>query len=128
MRVLLDTHFVLWVSIVPSRVPQAAVQLLESLDCDPWFSVASIWEISIKTGLGRSGFNVDPVRLRSDLLRNGYRELTITSEHAMAVASLPHIHGDPFDRLLVAQAMVEDCQLLTADRMLAKYPGRITLA
>ena len=89
------------------------------------FSVASIWEIAIKDALARTHFAVDPGMLRRELLSNGYQELPILGEHAVAVGRLVLLHKDPFDRLLVAQAMVEGILLLTADRMLARYPGPI---
>ncbi len=89
------------------------------------FSAASIWEAAIKSALGRADFNVDPHLLRRGLLDNGYVEVAVTSEHAAAVVSLPTIHKDPFDRLLVAQAAVEGLTLLTVDAELARYPGPI---
>ena len=89
------------------------------------FSSASLWEITIKRGLGRADFSVDPRLLRRGLLDNGYLELPITSEHAVAVDGLPAIHKDPFDRILVAQAMVEGMALVTADPLVAQYPGPI---
>jgi PIN domain nuclease of toxin-antitoxin system len=89
------------------------------------FSAASLWEVAIKRGLGRSDFRVDPRLLRRGLLDNGYSELPITSEHAVAVDGLPPIHKDPFDRMLVAQAMVEGVALLTADPLVAQYPGPV---
>ena len=85
------------------------------------FSSASLWEISIKRTLRRADFNVDPRRLWRMLLVNGYRELVITSEHAIAVNDLPPLHKDPFDRILVAQARVEGLLLLTVDKAVAKY-------
>ena len=85
------------------------------------FSAASLWEITIKNGLERSDFNVDPRRLWRMLLINGYRELPVTSEHTVVVNNLPHLHKDPFDRILIAQARVEGLTLLTADKMVAKY-------
>jgi PIN domain nuclease of toxin-antitoxin system len=84
-----------------------------------------LWEVAIKRGLGREDFRVDPRLLRRGLLDNGYRELPITSEHAVAVDGLPPIHKDPFDRLLVAQATVEGIALLTADPLVARYPGPV---
>jgi PIN domain nuclease of toxin-antitoxin system len=125
MRVLLDTHFVLWVSNEPSRLPRAVAALLESPDVLPYFSVASIWEISIKAGLKRPEFNVDPGQLRLALLDNGYQELNIDSRHATAVVDMPLIHRDPFDRMLVAQATQENIELITHDATLARYPGPI---
>ena len=91
------------------------------------FSVVSLWEIAIKFALGRPDFQVDPRVLRRGLLDNGYRELPITADHALATAGLPPIHKDPFDRLLVAQATVDGIVLLTADQIVARYPGPIRL-
>jgi PIN domain nuclease of toxin-antitoxin system len=89
------------------------------------FSAASFWEIAIKRGLGRSDFRVDPRLLRRGLLDNGYTELLIGSDHALAMDGLPPLHKDPFDRILIAQAMVEGITLLTADALIAQYPGPI---
>ena len=89
------------------------------------FSAASLWEISIKRGLERPNFQVDPRVLRRGLLDNGYQELAMTSEHAVSIDSLPPIHKDPFDRILVAQATVEGITLLTADALVAQYPGPV---
>ena len=90
-----------------------------------FFSAASMWEITIKSSLGREDFRVDARLLRRGLLDNGYTELPITSEHAVNVDHLPSIHKDPFDRILVAQAMVEGITLLTNDRKLASYSGPV---
>jgi PIN domain nuclease of toxin-antitoxin system len=89
------------------------------------FSVASLWEISIKSGLGRNDFRVDARLLRRGLLDNGYVEIPILSEHVVAINGLPPIHKDPFDRLLVSQATCEGITLLTADPQVAEYPGPI---
>lgn len=91
------------------------------------FSVASVWEVAIKSGLGRKDFHIDPRVLRSGLLDNGYNELAITGEHAATVDRLPAIHKDPFDRMLVAQAMAEGLMLLTSDPWVARYSGSIRL-
>lgn len=91
------------------------------------FSAASIWEIAIKNSLGRADFKVDARLLRRGLLDNDYTELAITSAHAVFVESLPLIHKDPFDRILVAQATAEGFTLLTADSTVEKYPGPIEL-
>ena len=85
------------------------------------FSAASLWEISIKTGIGRSDCNVDPIRLRKMLLLNTYRELSINSEHATAVIALPSLHKDPFDRMLITQARIEGLLLITSDAKVASY-------
>jgi len=121
MKLLLDTHLLLWAASAPNRLSRKAVTLLNASDNEPLFSPASLWEISIKRGLGRPDFDADPRMLRRGLLDNGYQELPITSEHAVAVDSLPAIHQDPFDRILVAQALTEGIVLLTADPTLAKY-------
>ncbi len=89
------------------------------------FSIASIWEVVIKNALGRSDFCVDPQQLRNGLIQNDYSELGIRAEHALAVGSLPPIHKDPFDRILIAQAQVESVTLLTTDNKVAGYPGPI---
>jgi len=89
------------------------------------FNSASLWEVAIKRGLGREDFRADPRLLRRGLLDNGYRELPITSEHAVAVDGLPPLHKGPFDRILVAQATVEGVALLTADPLVGQYPGPV---
>ena len=125
MKLLLDTHVLLWAAGVPERLSSDVRALLESNDTNPVFSAASLWEVAIKSGLGRADFNVDPRLLRRGLLENGYVELPVTGAHAVAVDLLPPIHNDPFDRLLVAQAQVEGLTLLTADEVVARYPGPI---
>ncbi|KNY22921.1 twitching motility protein PilT [Methylobacterium sp. ARG-1] len=91
------------------------------------FSAASLWEIAIKSGLGRDDFRVDAKRLRTGLRDNGYVELFVTGAHAAVVAGLPPLHRDPFDRLLIAQARIEGLELVTADRIVAHYGGSIRL-
>lgn len=127
MRFLLDTHVLLWAAGAPERLPPDARALIEDPEHDLHFSAASLWEVAIKSGLGRDDFSVDPRLLRRALLENGYTELAITGAHAVAVDLLPPIHGDPFDRLLVAQAQVEAMTLLTADKIVGRYPGPIRL-
>lgn len=106
-------------------MPPEAARLIDDTENEPMFSVVSLWEVAIKSALGRPDFSVDPRLLRRGLLDNGYAELAMIGEHAVAVASLPPLHRDPFDRLLVAQSLVEGVQLLTSDRALARYPGPI---
>lgn len=121
MNLLLDTHLLLWAAGQPERLsPRARGILLEPAN-QLVFSSASLWEITIKRGLGRSDFSVDPRRLWRLLLANGYRELPVSSEHAIAVDDLPPLHKDPFDRILVAQAQVESLVLITADTTLTTY-------
>jgi len=127
MKLLLDTHLLLWAAGQPERLSVAARGLLNDPLNELLFSSACIWEVVIKRGLGREDFRVDPRLLRRDLLDNGYAELAITSEHAVAIEALPPLHKDPFDRILVAQSMVEGITLLTADPRVAKYPGPIRM-
>ena len=125
MKLLLDTHLLLWAATQPKRLPAATRKLLSDTDNELLFSAASLWEIAIKHSLGRDDFVVDARVLRRGLLDNGYAELSIRSEHAVAIDSLPPIHKDPFDRLLVAQATVEGITLLTSDPYVARYPGPV---
>jgi PIN domain nuclease of toxin-antitoxin system len=125
MKLLLDTHLLLWAANDSSRLSADARRLLEDPDSELLFSVASLWEIAIKSGLGRDDFRVDARLLRRGLLDNGYDELPIISAHAVAIDGLPPLHKDPFDRLLVAQAMAEGITLLTSDPLVAAYPGPI---
>lgn len=127
MKLLLDTHLLLWAAGMPEKLSGSARALIEADDAELFFSAASLWEIGIKRGLGREDFQVDARLLRRGLLDNGYSELPIGSEHAVAIDSLPMIHKDPFDRLLVAQATVEGITLLTADSLVAQYPGPVRL-
>ncbi|RUW62075.1 type II toxin-antitoxin system VapC family toxin [Mesorhizobium sp. M7A.F.Ca.US.008.03.1.1] len=125
MKLLLDTHLLLWAAGEPDRLPLAALAEIENPENELLFSPASLWEIAIKRGLGRDDFQVDPRLLRRGLFDNGYHDLPITSEHALAIDGLPAIHKDPFDRILVAQATVEGITLLTIDDLVARYPGPI---
>jgi PIN domain nuclease of toxin-antitoxin system len=125
MKLLLDTHLLLWAAGEPERLSPAARKLLNNPENELLFSAASLWEIAIKRSLGRDDFQVDGRLLRRGLLDNGYLELPITSEHAVAIDSLPPIHKDPFDRILIAQAISEGILLLTVDPMVAKYQGPI---
>jgi PIN domain nuclease of toxin-antitoxin system len=125
VKLLLDTHVLLWAAGPSNQLSAAARALLDDPQNELLFSPASLWEIAIKHGLGRSDFRIDPRILRRGLLDNGYDELPIASEHAVAIDGLPPIHKDPFDRILVAQAIVEGIPLITADPLLARYPGPI---
>jgi PIN domain nuclease of toxin-antitoxin system len=125
MKLLLDTHLLLWASAMPERLSSEARALLDSAENELFFSAASLWEIAIKRALAREDFLVDTRLLRRGLLDNGYSELPVASEHAVELESLPPLHKDPFDRILVAQAMVEGITLLTSDALVAQYPGPI---
>lgn len=125
MKILLDTHLLIWLAIDSERLPSRAREIVGDDANDLVFSTASIWEIAIKATLQRADFAVDARLLRRALLDNGYRELPVFGEHALAVLDLPRLHGDPFDRLLAAQAKTEGLALMTSDQLLARYPGQI---
>lgn len=127
MKLLLDTHILIWAAAEPARLPTEAIAAIENPDSELLFSAASIWEIAIKRGLGRPDFTVDPRLLRRELLDNDFIELPVTSDHAVVVETLPSIHADPFDRILIAQAIAEGITLLTADTMVARYPAPVRL-
>lgn len=128
MRLLADTQLLLWFALEPRKLGAATADLLSDPANEAWFSAASIWETAIKSSLGRSDFSVDASALASGLVAEGWRELTVTALHAAAVGSLPALHADPFDRILVAQARAEGLALLTRDRTVARYPGNVRLA
>ena len=125
MKLLLDTQLLLWAASCPERLSPTAMSLIEDPANDLHFSVASLWEIVIKRALGRADFRLDPTRLRRGLLENGYTEDTITAAHVLAIDTLPPIHKDPFDRLLLCQAHSDGLTLLTSDAVLARYPGPV---
>lgn len=118
MRLLLDTHVFLWAVADSRKLNAAARRLIQEAD-EVRVSAASIWEIAIKAGLGKLSGDAD--QLAAAVEDSGFAELPVTSRHAAMVARLPPHHGDPFDRLLVAQALAEPLILLTADRTLARY-------
>lgn len=125
MKLLLDTHLLLWTTAKSHMLSQEAAKLIADPGNEIAFSVVGLWEIAIKNALGRSDFLVDLRRLRGRLLESGYRELSILAEHAIALEILPPRHKDPFDRLLIAKAMVESMTLLTSDTTLASYGGPV---
>lgn len=127
MKLLLDTHLLIWAADSIERLPIDARALMSDPNNKLLFSVASLWEIAIKRGLNRPDFQIDARLLRRGLIDNGYFELSITSEHAVTIDALPPIHKDPFDRLLIAQATVEGITLLTNDAIIAQYPGPVRL-
>ncbi|MBN2062434.1 MAG: type II toxin-antitoxin system VapC family toxin [Deltaproteobacteria bacterium] len=125
MKLLLDTHILLWAAGQPERLSESTRTLLTIPENSLFFSAASIWEIVIKLGLGREDFKIDPHRLRKMLVVHGYMELPVTAEHALRVDSLPLLHKDPFDRLLIAQARSEGMLLITGDASVAQYQGSV---
>jgi PIN domain nuclease of toxin-antitoxin system len=126
VKLLLDTHIVLWAAGQPDKLSESAKDLLTTSDDVLFFSAVSIWEIVIKRSLGRKDFGVDPRRLRKMLITHGYHELAVISEHTLAVDGLPLLHKDPFDRLLIAQAQVEGMRLLTVDANVLRYEGAMS--
>jgi PIN domain nuclease of toxin-antitoxin system len=127
VKLLLDTQILLWAAGEPDRLSADAYELLNDAQNELVFSAASFWEIAIKATLGREDFRVEPRVLRRGLLDNGYLELPITSEHAVGIDLLPALHRDPFDRLLIAQAVAEGITLITADAQVAAYPAPVRL-
>lgn len=126
MRLLLDTHVVLWAASAPERLGDAAALVLEAEE--RWLSAASTWEMAIKQGLGKLSLGMSAgawtARAVTEL---ALRPLPVTSAHAAGVEGLPSHHRDPFDRLLVAQAAAEGLVLLTADRALEPYGDVVRL-
>ncbi len=125
MKFLLDTHLLLWAAGQPERLSKSARELIENPDNVLYFSAASIWEIAIKSSLGREDFKADSRLIRRGLIDNGYQEIAISSEHAAGVQALPLVHKDPFDRLLIAQSLSEGMPLVTVDPLLSQYPGMV---
>ena len=126
MNLLLDTQIAIWSLVAPERLSAEVSRLIRESE-GVWFSVVSLWETAIKRALPRHDFDVDPRVLRRTLLDDGYSELIVQADHVLAVADLPPLHKDPFDRLLLAQAKSEGILFLTADKTLARYPGPIRL-
>ena len=124
MRLLLDTHVFLWAVAGSPLLKPAARRNIQAAD-EVYVSAASIWEVAIKARLGK--IDVDPAELAAAIDTSGFVELPVRAAHAAAVAGLAFHHHDPFDRLLIAQAMVEPLRLLTADAALAPYSDLVTL-
>lgn len=125
MKFLLDTHVLLWAAATPLKLSKTARKLLDDSANELFFSAASIWEIAIKRSISKASINIESHVLRRALIDNEYGEIPITGEHAAAIEVLPQIHKDPFDRILIAQAITEGITLITVDPVLLKYPGPI---
>ena len=123
MRLLLDTHILIWSAL--NKLPSTAAQYITDRSNTLIFSSASIWEVVIKSALNQPDFKIDPTMLYKGLIRAGYEELPVISRHTLFVATLPPLHKDPFDRILLAQAAYEGIPLLTADKTVAGYPGSV---
>lgn len=124
MRVLLDTHLLLWALAAPSKLPAAARKRIDTAEV--FVSAASIWEISIKSALGK--LDADPHQVLAAVTPAGFGLLPITGEHAARVRALPTLHKDPFDRMLIAQASIEPMILLTNDEALRGYGTIVMVA
>jgi PIN domain nuclease of toxin-antitoxin system len=127
MQLLVDTHLLLWSVAASKRLSAKARALLTDPANDVLYSAASVWEIAIKSGLGRADFKVDLPALLRAFEAAGFVELAITAAHAARVISLPDLHKDPFDRLLVAQALSEPALLLTNDQQLGPYGAHVQI-
>lgn len=121
MRLLVDTHVLLWAAAEPERLPPSFRDRLESPESEVLFSAASIWELAIKMQIGRLSLAVTPVQIARTAVERGFDELPVRAVHAAGVRRLPPHHRDPFDRLLIAQALHEPARFLTVDRTLATY-------
>ncbi|HTR23013.1 MAG TPA: type II toxin-antitoxin system VapC family toxin [Terriglobales bacterium] len=129
MRFLVDTVVWLWSVGEVGRLNQKARDVLADPKHELYFSAASVWEIAIKTSIGRMDLKGPPnIVVPRETQRQGLLPLQVTYTHASAVCDLPRLHGDPFDRLLVAQARCEGLSLITSDRTLGKYPVEILWA
>lgn len=121
MKYLLDTHLLLWAAADSPKLGPQARAIIENRDNELYFSAAAIWEIAVKTALGKPGFQVSASLFRRLLLDNGYQELPIDSRHAALTETLPDVHKDPFDRIMIAQSQTEGITLLSADKKVIAY-------
>jgi PIN domain nuclease of toxin-antitoxin system len=128
MKLLLDTHILLWAALGSDNLSERTKALLNDPAHELYFSVASLWELMIKRTQKQADFGPDPRKLRHDLLENDYREVHVRAEHVLALDALPLLHHDPFDRILIAQARVEGATLVTRDARIVQYPGPIEVA
>jgi PIN domain nuclease of toxin-antitoxin system len=124
-RFLVDTQLLLWNVYGSRKLPARVARLFRDGRHRFFYSAASLWEITIKASRGREDFVADTAAIRDTLEANGFEELPVTGQHAVALAALPPIHADPFDRMLVAQAIVEPMALITSDARLGAYPATI---
>lgn len=127
MRLLLDTHLLLWAIAHPERLSAEVRAIVRDPGNEVFFSAASIWEIAIKKSLARLDFDFDPEQVATAALETGFAELPVHWQAASIVATLPPHHRDPFDRLIVAQAITGPLRLFTADRMLSRYSELVQL-
>lgn len=124
---MLDTHIALWAITDSPRLPKQAFELISNPKNTIWVSVATIWEIAIKFALGRGDMPVSSQDALHYFQQSGYKILAIEAEHVIAAGALPIHHQDPFDRVLIGQALTEPMRLMTHDRLVAKYSNTIIL-
>lgn len=125
MIYLVDTHVLIWLAVESPRLDQPTREILADPENHIFFSAISIFEIAVKETLSKRGFDVEASAIRRMMIENDFVELPVNGLHAAHVATLPMIHRDPFDRLLVSQAIIEGMILITADQHIARYPGPI---
>jgi len=125
LNLLLDTHVALWAITDSPKLSQLARDLIVSPKTTVWVSTANLWEIAIKYALGRGDMPISSHKAMGYFKESGYRILSVDAEHAIAVEELPAHHQDPFDRILVAQALIEPMRLMTHDVKVAQYSDTI---
>ena len=125
-KILLDTNILIW--LAKGMLPPKAGGYIEDSTNTLLFSSVSIWEVAIKYGLRHKGFDIEPSLLHKELLGAGYKELPLNGKHALLISTLPPLHKDPFDRILLAQSIYESVPILTGDKIMAKYPSSVILA
>lgn len=121
MKLLFDTHLLLWAITDDRRLSSRARALMADAANECLYSAASVWEVAVKNGIPKRSLGIPAESFRREVEAAGFRPLDVSPEHAAAMESLPHVHGDPFDRLLLAQARAEGCTLLTSDSVLPTY-------
>ena len=124
MRVLLDTHILLWCLQGSRKLPTKVVDIVQSAE-EVYASVASLWEIAIKLSLGKLEMEIDFAELDKAIVGSGYEHLPVEAAHTVQLVELPHLHRDPFDRMLIAQSIVEPLRLITSDPQVARYGSTI---
>jgi len=124
MRVLLDTHILLWCLQGSKKLPARAVEIIQNAD-EVYASVASLWEIAIKYSLGKIEIDIEFTELEQAIVGSGYESLSVESVHTVQLVELPYLHRDPFDRMLVAQSIVEPLRLVTSDAQVARYGSTV---
>ena len=126
MKLLLDSHVLLWYLVNDDRLPQPVKDLLEDPATPVTVSVATLWELMVKALAGRLHLPDAPERFLTDpIVDAGFRQLALEPRHVLALPELPQIHGDPFDRMLVAQAVVEGMSVVSGDPAIARYPVNV---